>query len=201
MRMRPRVISLAVTLGVFLGGLALVWFLGGGKAGQRSSGGVARDRLFTFPLNSTPSKVSVRSPWKRGHMTPQDDKVELTLEGSCATAHLYAYLSTGWDHGPLDAAAVILGTPLHPAMGAPPTVIRHDADSAIVLERASGRGVLVTRAAPRDFDALLVDWQGKRGCSTSARNRAARELGRLFDTFRVMAPDGTIAGSAALGTL
>jgi len=185
--MRPRVISLVVTLGVFLGGLAVVWVLGGAKAGAGSAHGQSRDRLFTFPLNSTPSKVSVRSPWKRGHMTPQDDQVELTLVGTCASAHLYAYLSTGWDHGPLNAADLILGTPLHPSVGPPPTVVRHDANSAIVLERASGRGVLVTRAAPRDFNALVVDWHAEGSCSASARNRAARDLGRLFATFRVMA--------------
>jgi hypothetical protein len=199
--MRPRAISLLVTLGVFLGGLALLWVAGGGGGGRNSSARPARDQLFTFPLNSTKSTVSVRSPWRRGHMTPQDDQVELTLEGSCATAHLYAYLSTGWDHGPLDAAAVILGTPLHPPVGAPPVVIRHNANSALVLSRESSRGVLVTRAAPRDFDALLVDWHGKTGCSPTARGRAARELGRLFETFRVMTPNATHSGSAALGIL
>jgi hypothetical protein len=123
-------------------------------------------------------------------MTPQDDQVELTLVGTCASAHLYAYLSTGWDHGPLDAAAVILGTPLHPAVGLPPTVVRHNANSAIVLERATGRGVLVTRAAPRDFNALLVNWHAEGACNASARHRTARDLGRLFDTFRVMTSNG-----------
>lgn len=198
--MRPRVISLIVTLGVFLGGLAVVWFTGGGDHGG-SSGDQSRERLFTFPLNSSEKTVSVRSPWKRGHMTPQDDEVELTLEGSCATAHLYAYLSTGWDHGPLNAASLILGTPLHPAVGLPPRVVRHDKNSAVLLTRDSGRGVLVTRAAPRDFDALVVDWHAKAGCGGAARNRAARELGRLFETFRVMAPKSTNAGSAKLETL
>jgi hypothetical protein len=198
--MRPRVISLVVTLGVFLSGLAVVWVLGDGKAGAGSADGQGHDRLFTFPLNSTPSRVSVRSPWKLGHMTPQDDQVELTLVGTCVTAHLYAYLSTGWDHGPLNAAALILGTPLHPTVGPPPRVVRHDGNSAIVLERASGRGVLVTRAAPRDFNALLVDWHSEGTCSASARNRTARELGRLFETFRVMAPSRTVPASASLET-
>jgi hypothetical protein len=176
-----------VTLGVFLGALALLWVLGGGSSRRRSSVQVV-DQVFTFPLNSTTSTVSVRSPWKRGHMTPQDDEVELTLEGTCATAHLYAYLSTGWDHGPLDAASVILGVPLHPSVGPPPRVVRHNSNSAVVLSSVSGRGVLVLRAAPRDFDALLVSWQGKQGCNATDRGRAARELGRLFDTFRVGAP-------------
>jgi hypothetical protein len=184
--MRPRTISLLVTLGIFFSGLALVWALGG--EGRGSAGRPIGERTFTFPLNSTSGTVSVRSPWRRGHMTPQDDQVELTLEGECATAHLYAYLSTGWDHGPLNAAAVILGTPLHPSVGAPPTVVRHDANSAVVLSPESGRGVLVTRAARRDFDTLVVIWQAKRGCSPSARGRAGQELARLFDTFTVQAP-------------
>jgi hypothetical protein len=191
-----------VTLGVFLGGLGLVWVASGGKSHGSSARAEGGDQLFVFPLNSTKSTVSVRSPWRRGHMTPQDDQVELTLEGNCATAHLYAYLSTGWDHGPLNAAAVILGTPLHPKVGSPPTVIRHDADSALVLSRGSGRGVLVTRATRRDYNALLVDWHGKTGCSPSARGRAARELGRLFDTFRVTGQsDITPTGSASLRIL
>lgn len=190
--------SLVVTLGVFLGALALLWVLGGGSSRHRSSV-EAVDQVFSFPLNSTTSTVSVRSPWKLGHMTPQDDEVELTLEGACATAHLYAYLSTGWDHGPLDAAAVILGDPLHPSVGPPPRVVRHDATSAIVVSRGSSRGVLVMRAAPRDFDALLVSWQSKGGCNAMDRERAARELGRLFDTFRVGAPGR--AARAKMGTV
>lgn len=200
--MRPRTISLLVTLGVFLGGFALLWLIGGDKRSDTSRPSIqAREQVFTFPLNSSKSTVSVRSPWGRGHMTPQDDQVELTLEGSCATAHLYAYLSTGWDHGPLNAAAVILGTPLHPKVGSPPMVVRHDADSALVLSLGSGRGVLVTRASPRDFNALLVDWHSKQGCSPTARGRAARELGRLFETFRVMTPDITSGRSASLEIL
>jgi hypothetical protein len=199
--MRPRVISLVVTLGVFLGGLALVWFTGGGRDHGGGGSNQSPDRVFVFPLNSTEKSVSVRSHWKRGHMTPQDDQVELTLEGSCATAHLYAYLSTGWDHGPLNAASLILGSPLHPAVGAPPRIVRHDKNSAVVLSRDSGRGVLVTRAAPRDFNALLIDWNAKPGCSGVARGRAARELGRLFETFRVMDSNKTAAGSAGLEIL
>jgi hypothetical protein len=197
--MRPRTISLAVTLAIFVAGLTLVWLLtNGGGAG---AGRQTREQTFTFPLNSTHGTVSVRSPWRRGHMTPQDDEVELTLEGSCATAHLYAYLSTGWDHGPLDAASVILGTPLHPSVGAAPRVVRHDASSALVISRESGRGVLVLRAAPRDFDTLLVDWQGKGGCSAADRGRAARELGGLFDTFRVKVPAGAASLGASAGAL
>jgi hypothetical protein len=183
--MRPRAISLGVTLGVFLGGLALAWVL---TDGHKSSTRPV-ERVFTFPLNSTSKTVSVRSPWKLGHMTPQDDQVELTLEGGCATAHLYAYLSKGWDHGPLNAASLILGIPLHPGFGTPPPrVVRSDSNSAILLSRTSGRGVLVTRAAPRDFNTLLVNWEDKRGCSSRALGRAARELGRLFETFRVVVP-------------
>src|SRR5689334_4247499 len=135
--MRPRTISLGVTLGVFLGGLALVWIL---TDGNKSSTIQPVERVFTFPLNSTSQTVSVRSPWKLGHMTPQDDQVELTLEGGCATAHLYAYLSKGWDHGPLNAASVILGIPLHPGFGTPaPRVVRSDTNTAILLSRTSGR--------------------------------------------------------------
>ena len=184
--MRPRTISLVVTLGVFLGGLALVFVL---SRGGGSSGEPAVDRTFTFPLNSSTKSVSVRSHWKLGHMTPQDDQVELTLEGSCATAHLYAYLSINWDQDPLQAAAVILGVELHPAFGVtPPRVVRSDANVAIVLSRQSQRGVLVQRAAPRDYDALLINWNGKQGCTLADQKLASRELGRLFETFRVRAP-------------
>ena len=195
--MRPRTISLAVTLGVFLGGLALVWALTGGH--HKSSNDAGVERVFTFPLNSTSKTVSVRSPWKLGHMTPQDDQVELTLEGSCATAHLYAYLSQGWDHGPLNAASVILGIPLHPPFGAPPRVVRSNANSAILVSRTSGRGVLVTRAAPRDFDTLLVNWETKSGCTAQGLGRAARELGRLFESFRVGGQHGTVVATADIG--
>ena len=184
--MRPRAISLGVTLGVFLGGLALIFVL---TDGHKSSTAQPVERVFTFPLNSTRKTVSVRSPWKLGHMTPQDDQVELTLEGGCATAHLYAYLSKGWDHGPLNAASLILGIPLHPGFGTPPPrVVRSDSNSAILLSRTSGRGVLVTRAAPRDFNALLINWEDKGGCSRRDLGRAAHELGRLFETFRVVVP-------------
>jgi hypothetical protein len=192
--MRPRTISLVVTLGVFLGGLALVWVLTDGH--HRASNDQSVERVFTFPLNSTSQTVSVRSPWKRGHMTPQDDEVELTLEGGCATAHLYAYLSKGWDHGPLNAASVILGTPLHPSDGAPPRVVRSNATSAIVLSSPTGRGVLVTQAAARDYNALVVNWQTKSGCNARALGRAARELGRLFDTFKVGSPAVRNPGNA-----
>jgi hypothetical protein len=184
--MRPRTVSLLVTLGVFLGALGLVWGLSGGGGGRASES----DQTFVFPLNSTKNFVSVRSPWRRGHMTPQDDQVELTLEGTCATAHLYAYLSTGWDHGPVDAASVILGEPLHPVPGAgpPPAVVRHNATSALVLSRPSGRGVLAIQAAARDYDILLVIWQGKSGCSSKQLGHDARQLGRLFETFKLNVP-------------
>ena len=185
--MRPRTLSLLLTLGVFLGGLALVWVLGGGGGGEkRHAEPVALERIFAFPLNSSPYQVTVRSPWNLGHMTPQDDQVELTLEGKCATAHLYAYLSTNWDDGPLRTAAVILGTPLHPRSGPAPRVVRHDADSAIVVSSPGSRGVTVLRApSPRDYNTLVVEWQGKPGCTPMERARAARELGRLFETFTV----------------
>jgi hypothetical protein len=111
--------------------------------------------------------------------------VELTLVGKCATAHLYAYLSTGWDHGPLNAASVILGQPLHPSVGEPPDVVRHNSNSALVVSHTEGRGVLVLRASARDYNTLLVDWQGKGACTSAERGRAGVELGRLFDTFRV----------------
>ena len=192
--MRPRTISLVVTLGVFLGALALVFGLTSG--GGKTSSGRSRDKVFTFPLNSTSEKVSVRSHWTLGHMTPQDDEVELTLEGTCATAHLYAYLSTGWDHGPLNAASIILGIPLHPPFGAPPRVVRSDANTAILLSRTSGRGVLVTRAAPRDFDTLLVNWESKGRCDARDLGITARELGRLFETFKVGGRGGSVAASA-----
>lgn len=191
--MRPRTISLAVTLGVFLGGLAVIWFLTDGHHARSSSQSV--ERVFTFRLNSTSRTVSVRSPWKLGHMTPQDDEVELTLEGGCATAYLYAYLSKGWDHGPLNAASVILGIPLHPSSGAPPRVVRSNATSAILLAQTSERGVLVTRAAARDYNTLLVNWQTKDGCNARDLGRASRELGRLFETFKVGAP--AVRGSGA----
>ena len=182
--MRPRAISLVVTLGIFLGGLTLVWALSGQSRGRAAV--LTRDQVFTFPLNSSRQRVSVRSHWRRGHMTPQDDAVELTLEGTCATAHLYAYLSTGWDEAPVSTAAVILGTSLHPAQGPPPRVVRSTSQSAIVLSLTTQRGVLVERAAPRDYNALVVEWQAKQGCNSSAQTSARRELGRLFETFRVI---------------
>lgn len=188
-----------MTLGVFLGGLALVWVVGGGSSRGRSSN--ASDRTFTFPLNQTSRQVAVRSPWRLGHMTPQDDEVELTLVGRCATAHLYAYLSTGWDHGPVNAASVILGTGLHPISGPPPYVVRHDATSAILLERATQRGVLVQQAAPRDYNTLLVEWQATNHCGGGERGRAGRELARLFESFRVIKADPAAPRPAAVGVL
>src|SRR6266516_2222339 len=103
--MRPRTLSMLLTLGVFLGGLGLVYALSGG------GGSGSREHPFRFPLNNTVRRAQVLSSLRLGHLTPQDDRVELTLEGSCVTTHLYAYLSRGWDHGPVDAAAVILGVP------------------------------------------------------------------------------------------
>jgi hypothetical protein len=182
--MRPRTVSLLLTLGIFLGGLALVYAIGPGHASRRTSPGV--EHAFRFPLNNTARLVQVFSSLQLGHMTPQDDKVELTLQSRCLTAHLYAYLSTGWDHGPVNAAAVILGTPLHSSDEPVATLIRHDADSALVIDSLEGRGVLVVRASPRQFDTLLVQWEGKRGCSASDRGVGSRQLGRLFDTFRVL---------------
>jgi hypothetical protein len=194
--LRPRTISILVTLGVFASGLGLVWLLGGSDKGTQ-----AADRTFTFPLNETARQASVRSPWRLGHMTPQDDKVELTLVGSCATAHLYAYLSTGWDHGPVNAASLILGTQLHPSTGPAPRVVRHDARSAILVLTQTGRGVVVQEAGPRNYNALLVEWQTTRACQGSDRSRAARELGRLFDSFKVLEPGLARPGSAAVGIL
>jgi hypothetical protein len=195
---RPRTISILVTIGVFASGVALVWVLGGSGKHHRTPAG---ERTFTFPLNATASKVSVRSPWRLGHMTPQDDEVELTLVGSCATAHLYAYLSTGWDHGPLNAASVILGTKLHPTSGPRPRVVRHDASSAVVVITESGRGVVVQEASPRNYNTLVVQWQTTRACAGEDRNRAARELGRLFESFRVIGPRLGPSGSAGLPIL
>jgi hypothetical protein len=182
--MRPRTISLGVTLGVFLGGLALVWIL---TEGHTSSTAPSAERVFTFPLNSTTKTVSVRSPWKLGHMTPQDDQVELTLESACLTTHLYAYLSNGWDHGPVDAAALILGTPLKAAAGQHVSkLIRHDARSALVIDTPLGRGVLVTKASRRSFNTLLIEWEGRGNCNPLERRNARVQLGRLFDTFRIV---------------
>jgi hypothetical protein len=178
--MRPRTLSLLLTLGIFLGGLALVYGLGA-RSGRQNG-----ERAFRFPLNDTVRQVQVRSTLRLGHLTPQDDKVELTLDGRCLTAHLYAYLSRGWDHGPVDAAATILGTPLHSSTGVVSQLVRHDAGSALVIDVSSGRGVLVEKAAPRDFTTLLVEWESARVCSQSDRKTGARQLGRLFDTFRVL---------------
>ncbi|HKR98990.1 MAG TPA: hypothetical protein VJU79_05700 [Candidatus Dormibacteraeota bacterium] len=189
-----------MTLGVFASGLGLVWLLGGG-AKQNRGAQAGGERTFTFPLNSTSSTVSVRSPWRLGHMTPQDDEVELTLVGKCATAHLYAYLSTGWDHGPLNAASIILGTKLHPTSGPTPRVVRHDASSAVVVITESGRGVVVQEASPRNYNTLLVQWQTTRGCVGNERTRAARELGRLFDSFTVVDPALVPRGAEVHSTL
>ena len=188
-----------MTIGVFASGVALVWVVGG--RGKKHHGAPVGDHTFTFPLNATDSKVSVRSPWRLGHMTPQDDEVELTLVGSCATAHLYAYLSTGWDHGPLNAASVILGTKLHPRSGPMPRVVRHDASSAVVVITESGRGVVVQQASPRNYNTLVVQWQSTRACVGEDRNRAGRELGRLFESFRVIGPRLAPVGSAELPVL
>jgi hypothetical protein len=195
---RPRTISILVTIGVFASGVALVWVLGGSG---KHRGAPVGDHTFTFPLNATNSRVSVRSPWHLGHMTPQDDEVELTLVGRCATAHLYAYLSTGWDHGPLNAASVILGTRLHPTSGPAPRVVRHDASSAVVVITESGRGVVVQEASPRNYNTLVVEWQSTRSCVGEDRDRAARELGRLFESFRVIGPRLAPTGSAGLPIL
>jgi hypothetical protein len=198
---RPRTISILVTIGVFASGLALVWLLGGGDGstgGKKDEAAAGGERTFTFPLNQTRSRVSVRSPWRLGHMTPQDDEVELTLVGSCATAHLYAYLSTGWDHGPLNAASVILGTTLHPKSGPKPRVVRHDDSSAVVVITESGRGVVVQAAAPRNYNTLLVQWQTTKGCVGNERIRTARALGRLFDSFQVIDSGMAKSGIARL---
>jgi hypothetical protein len=178
--MRPRTVSLLLTLGVFLGGLGLVYALGGHGAGRRG------ERPFRFPLNNTLSQAQVLSSLELGHLTPQDDQVELTLESRCVTTHLYAYLSRGWDHGPVDAAAVILGVPLRSPSGHVSKLVRHDAASALVVDATVGRGVLVQQASPRNFNTLLVEWQGQRGCNASQRRAGARAIGRLFDTFQVL---------------
>jgi hypothetical protein len=169
-----------LTLAIFLGALGLLYALG-----PKGAQGDAH-RWFTFPLNDTSHKAQVRSAWRLGHLTPQDDRVELTLEGRCVTAHLYAYLSTGWDHGPVNAASLILGVPLHPAIGPGATIVREDASSAVVVSRAAQRGVLVRQAGPRDYNALVVDWQARRGCSASVMRGSSRELGLLFETFRIV---------------
>jgi hypothetical protein len=181
--MRPRTLSLLLTLGIFLGGLALVYALGGGH----SSSPKQSEHAFRFPLNNTVRKAQVLSTLQLGHLTPQDDEVELTLESRCLTTHLYAYLSHGWDHGPVDAAAVILGTPLKAAAGQHVSkLIRHDARSALVIDTPLGRGVLVKQASPRSFNTLLVEWQGRDHCNTRDRRNAGVQLGRLFDTFQVL---------------
>jgi hypothetical protein len=46
--------------------------------------------------------------------------------------------------------------------------------------------VLVEKAGPRDFDALLIDLDSRRDCSVSQRRAGAREFRHLFDTFRVL---------------
>jgi len=174
-----------LTLGVFLGGLALVYVLGGG--GGQAKPAVQSEHAFRFPLNNTMHKAQVLSTLHLGHLTPQDDQVELTLESPCLSTHLYAYLSNGWDHGPVDAAAVILGTPLKaPAGQHVSKLIRHDARSALVIDTPVGRGVLVTKASRRSFNTLLVEWQGRGNCSPRQRRDAAVQLGRLFDTFQIV---------------
>jgi hypothetical protein len=170
-----------LTLGVFLGGLALVYGLGGGGGSTRVS-----ERQYRFALNNSRQRARVVSSLRLGHLTPQDDRVMLTLQNDCTTAHLFAYLSTGWDHGPVDAAAVILGTPLVSDTGVESTLIRHDAGSALVMDPLGTRGVLVRKAGPRDFDALVIDFESARGCSDAQRRDGAREFRHLFDTFRVL---------------
>jgi hypothetical protein len=175
-----------LTLGIFLGGLTLVYALGGGNG----NGGGAKDQsehAFRFPLNNTLTQAQVLSTLHLGHLTPQDDQVELTLESSCLTTHLYAYLSDGWNHGPVDAAAVILGTPLKASRGQHVSkLIRHDASSALVIDVPLGRGVLVRRATPHSFNALLVEWQSRGHCNAPERRNSAVQVGRLFDTFQIL---------------
>jgi hypothetical protein len=183
--MRPRTLSLLLTLGVFLGGLALVYALGGGGGSSGNHG----ERPFQFRLNNTVRHAQVRSSLHRGHMTPQDDEVELTLQSGCLTTHLYAYLSNGWDHGPVDAAALILGVPLRSNSGHVSHLIRHDSGSALVVDANLGRGVLVTQATPRSFNTLLVEWAGRGGCSDRERQASSRQVRRLFDTFQVVDKD------------
>jgi hypothetical protein len=89
--MRPRTLSLLLTLGVFLGGLALVYALGGRSGGSGDRG----EQVFRFRLNNTVRKAQVLSTLSLGHLTPQDDEVELTLQSRCLTTHLYAYLTKG----------------------------------------------------------------------------------------------------------
>jgi hypothetical protein len=86
----------------------------------------------------------------------------------------------------VDAAALILGTPLHSHSGHVSQLVRHDAGSALVVDGAVGRGVLVQQAAARNFNALLVEWQGRRGCTDRERQAASAQVRRLFDTFRVL---------------
>ena len=180
--MRPRTLSLFLTLGIFLGALALVYVLGGGEHASKDRS----EHAFRFPLNNTVRKAQVLSTLHLGHLTPQDDEVELTLESRCLTTHLYAYLSHGWDHGPVDAAAVILGTPLKSRTGHVATLVRHDAGSALVIDDVVGRGVLVQQATARSFNTLLVEWQGRGRCDSGDRRTAGRQVGRLFDTFQVL---------------
>jgi hypothetical protein len=65
-------------------------------------------------------------------------------------------------------------------------LIRHDAGSALVIDAALGRGVLVQESSPRNFTTLLVEWQGHGGCVGRQRRIEARQVGRLFDTFQVV---------------
>lgn len=185
--MRPRTLSLLLTIGVFLGGLALVYALGGNGGGSGHNRG---ERPFRFRLNNTVHKAQVLSSLDLGHLTPQDDTVELTLQSDCLTTHLYAYLSNGWDHGPVDAAALILGTPLKSTSGHVSHLIRHDAGSALVVDGAMGRGVLVKQATQRSFNTLLVEWQNRGTCSDGERTAASRQVRRLFDTFQVVEGKG-----------
>src|SRR5256885_16213134 len=129
--MRPRTLSLLLTRGIFLGALALVYALGGHAS--RSATVDQSEQVFRFPLNNTGHKAQVLSTLHLGHLTPQDDEVELTLQSSCLTTHLYAYLSHGWAHGPVNAAAVILGTPLRSHTGHVSKLIHSDARSALVV--------------------------------------------------------------------
>jgi hypothetical protein len=101
----------------------------------------------------------------------------------------------------VNAASVILGTDLHPTSGPPPNVVHHDATSAILLVRATQRGVLVQQAGPRDYNALLVEWQATHNCGSSERGRTARELGRLFESFRVINPGAPAPRAAGVSVL
>jgi hypothetical protein len=172
---RPAVLGAVVLALVFGVALASTYAL-------HSQRHPSRMRWVSFPLNNTAQHVVVRSSWTRGHMTPQDDQVELTLDGQCFSLHLYAYLSRNWTSGPVDTAKMILGRqPSEPiAAGV------QGRDSGFALAPLRRAAALVRRSGQRDYDALVAQWERRGSCRGAALRREIGDLTGTLASFKVL---------------